>query len=185
MLSQLTAPPPPSLKYAVCGAAEGALRHRPRQAAGVPGGGRVVQPARGGQGAAGGPPGVWPRARRSAARAGHAQQRSVQRVSCCRRCRAAAAAAALPRAAHHHGPLQSQTPRLPFPSPPPQVGQEKLTAAFNEMMRQDPKADGLLDQAMDKFEASPTCRFGACPRGWRSCCCMGCPCLSAARRWTS
>ncbi|PRW59699.1 Tetratricopeptide repeat 1 [Chlorella sorokiniana] len=33
-----------------------------------------------------------------------------------------------------------------------EVGQDKLTSAFTEMMRQDPKADELLDQAMDKFE---------------------------------
>ncbi|KAI7841257.1 hypothetical protein COHA_005030 [Chlorella ohadii] len=33
-----------------------------------------------------------------------------------------------------------------------EVGQDRLNSAFNEMMRQDPKADALLDQAMDKFE---------------------------------
>ena len=34
------------------------------------------------------------------------------------------------------------------------MGQDKLNSAFTEMMWQDPKADALLDQAMDKFEAS-------------------------------
>lgn len=32
------------------------------------------------------------------------------------------------------------------------MGQDRLNAAFTEMMREDPKADALLDQAMDKFE---------------------------------
>ena len=33
------------------------------------------------------------------------------------------------------------------------MGQDRLSAAFTEMMREDGKADALLDQAMDKFEA--------------------------------
>jgi hypothetical protein len=33
------------------------------------------------------------------------------------------------------------------------VGQEKLNAAFNAMLDEDPKAEELLDQAMDKFKA--------------------------------
>ncbi|KAL4859108.1 hypothetical protein ACK3TF_000883 [Chlorella vulgaris] len=33
-----------------------------------------------------------------------------------------------------------------------EVGQDKLSAAFNAMMADDPKSEALLDQAMDKFE---------------------------------
>ena len=45
------------------------------------------------------------------------------------------------------------------PLPPVQVGQDRLSSAFTEMMNEDPKAQGLLDQAMDKFEV------GGCRRG--------------------
>jgi hypothetical protein len=37
-----------------------------------------------------------------------------------------------------------------------EVGQDRLNSAFTAMMEQDPKAEQLLDQAMDKFEVSPT-----------------------------
>ena len=48
---------------------------------------------------------------------------------------------------------QSQTNGLPRAFAV-QVGQDRLTAAFNSMMNEDPKAEQLLDQAMDKFEVS-------------------------------
>lgn len=55
------------------------------------------------------------------------------------------------------GPLGAlerlRAPPLP-PAAAKQVGQDRLSAAFTEMMREDGKADALLDQAMDKFEAS-------------------------------
>ena len=38
-----------------------------------------------------------------------------------------------------------------------QVGQDKLSAAFTEMMNEDPKSQELLDQAMDKFEVGAGC----------------------------
>lgn len=61
--------------------------------------------------------------------------------------------AASPLTRPPHPPPHPHTHTLAITTPSTlQVGQDKLNAAFQSMMNDDPKSSQLLDQAQDKFE---------------------------------